>query len=168
MNKRYRVTSDYFFCFIAIPLLVRLFRISTASASDFEVYWYAIRAWLAGLPPYAQYSMSYPGLVFKYPPWLLPVFLPIGLFPLEVAKWIWTIAQVFAIAYTVRWARRQCRPLQTDRITAVLPTIIPMIVALMFWWMWLAHTEFGQIMVFILALGVGDWSTHAETVPRVE
>ena len=64
---------EIFFLGIGCILLVRLFRLSVDSASDFEVYWYAIRAWVAGQSPYAHYSPVYPGLVFKYPPWILPL-----------------------------------------------------------------------------------------------
>ena len=145
---------DLLFAAIAIPLLVRLLRISTQSASDFEVYWHAVRAWTTGLPPYAQYSTCYAGLVFKYPPWILPLFLPLVFLSLPAAKWVWTLLQVLAIGYTIYWARRQ-----------VARTWVALLVALMFWWMWLAHTEFGQIMVFLLALGVGIKPSQAVTNP---
>lgn len=137
---------------IGFVLLFRLFRLSVHSASGFEVYWYAIHAWLAGQSPYAQYSPVYQGLVFKYPPWILPLFLPFAWISLEVSKWIWTLAQFLCIFYSMAWLR--AKGLNLGLIC---------LVSLMFWWIWLAHTHFGQVMVFLMAFAL--WTQVETKVP---
>jgi hypothetical protein len=125
---------------LALGLLIRLYILSVPAASDFEVYWYAIHAWMKGQDPYAQYSPVFRGLVFKYPPWILPFFLPFAWMSLSASKVIWTTAQVAAIFYSVRWL-----------IKKNISPLLVLVVTLLYWWIWLAHAYFGQIMVFLLA-----------------
>ncbi len=134
---------EIFLLGIAIPLIFRLYKLSLDSASDFEVYWYAIHAWVSGQNPYAQYSTVYPGLVFKYPPWILPLFLPFAWLSLSASKWIWTTVQIICIFYSMNWLSR-----------CGISRRLVCFVSLIFWWMWLAHVHFGQIMVFLLAFAL--------------
>jgi hypothetical protein len=142
-KKTLRAVPDFVFILLGSALLVRLFKFSVPAASDFEVYWRAIHAWVEGKSPYAHYTQSYVGLVFKYPPWILPMFLPFAFLDLESSKWVWTIAQVLAIFYSMFWLVRH----------GVQQRVVSLI-SLMFWYMWFAHTYFGQITVFMLALGL--------------
>src|SRR4051794_22898358 len=56
---------------VILGLINRFIQLSVQAGSDFEVYWYAIHAWVAGNSPYVQYSSVYEGLFYKYPPWTL-------------------------------------------------------------------------------------------------
>src|SRR4051812_30296337 len=78
-------------------LLIRFFRLSVYACSDFEVYWYAVQAWVTGKSPYIQYSQVYEDLVYKYPPWTLALFLPFAKLDLQTSKWIWTLIECVGI-----------------------------------------------------------------------
>jgi hypothetical protein len=134
---------ELFFMLLGGALLIRLFSYSVPAATDFEVYWHAIHAWIEGKSPYGHYSSEYVGLVFKYPPWILPLFLPFAYFDLVTSKWIWTIAQTLAIFYALYWVVNRGVRLRA----AVL-------VSFLFWYIWFAHTYFGQITIFLLVCGL--------------
>lgn len=140
---------EFFFICLGIALLVRLFLYSIPAASDFEVYWHAIHAWIEGKSPYGHYSNEYVGLVFKYPPWILPLFLPFAKFDLSTSKWIWTIAQVVSIFYCMRWLIIQ----NTCRRVVILVTFL-------FWYIWFAHTFFGQFTIFMLVCGLWAYNPN--------
>jgi len=116
----------------------RLIHFAQASSQDFQVYWNAVRAWLAGRPPYA-YNPQDLGFVFKYPPWMLPLFAPFGFIPWEASKTIWILAQIAIIGYSVRWLIRNRVQWQVAIGTAFL-----------FWWIWLAHASAGQFTMALL------------------
>lgn len=69
--------------------------------NDFEVFWKAARNFHLGEP---IYSVARDGaMVFKYPPWSVPILWPLGWFSFYVAQWFWGIGQVVCIAYLMRW-----------------------------------------------------------------
>jgi hypothetical protein len=135
-----KLWPEFLFACTGLALLVRLYRLCAFTASDFEVYWYAVHAWVDGKSPYGLYSNVYNGLVYKYPPWSLAFFLPFAGLGMEISKVIWLSLQVLAIAYSARWL-----------ILCGIHRRIVFAMTLTFWWMWLAHAYFGQVMVFILA-----------------
>jgi len=128
---------------IILGLVNRFIQLSVQAGSDFEVYWYAIHAWVSGKSPYAQYSTVYEGLFYKYPPWTLVFFLPFALVGLVTSKWVWTILQVLAIFYCNYWVTQH-----------KVRWWIALSVSLMFWWMWLAHGIFGQVMLFLMVVAL--------------
>src|SRR4051794_39322505 len=91
---------EVLFALIAAALLVRMYRLSVPAGQDFEVYWKAAHAWVSGISPY-QYGPEDKGFVFKYPPWILPLFLPFSRLDFYTSKVIWTTAQVLAIVYSM-------------------------------------------------------------------
>jgi hypothetical protein len=123
---------------LALGALKRTFQDSFAYSEDFQVYWKAANAWLDGRNPYA-YTVEDRGFVFKYPPWLLPLFLPIGLLSYASAKVAWYALSVGCIAYAIRWCVRQGVPARIAALTACL-----------FWWMFHAHLAAGQFTLLIL------------------
>ncbi|MBI4926062.1 MAG: hypothetical protein HY843_09075 [Bdellovibrio sp.] len=125
---------------------VRFFQIAIYHGHDFEVYWKAMHAWISGVSPY-HYTPEMVGFVFKYPPWLLPLFLPFSLASLYTARVFWATIQFFSIAYAFFWLIRE----GVAKRTAIL-------VLLLYWWIWIGHAYSGQITVFCLMVGL--WSAR--------
>lgn len=126
---------------IAVIASARLAWVSIvqSGAVDLHVYWKAVGIWLGGQSPYA-FTGNEGVLVFKYPPWTLPFFLPLKIFSFEAWHFLWVPLQLLGIHSAIRWViRAQVRP------------DIAYLSAALFWWIWLGHAQAGQIMIFILA-----------------
>lgn len=119
--------------------LVRMFRGAMGNSRDFQVYWEGVTAWLGGTNPYAIRPENI-GFVFKYPPWSLPLFIPIGIVGWEAAKVGWFIVELGCLALLVRWLIRH-----GVRRGVLLTTFG------MFWWLILAHVISGQFTLVTMA-----------------
>ncbi|OFZ20391.1 MAG: hypothetical protein A2X94_05245 [Bdellovibrionales bacterium GWB1_55_8] len=143
MEKRSRKTIERFgwgaLALISLLLAVRLVYFAFQVSQDFEVYWRAVRYWLAGESPYTIRPEDL-GFVFKYPPWMIPVLLPFGWMSWSVAKIVWALIEILLIGYS---ARRLLR-LGLSRKSVLWTTFL-------FWWIWLAHVTAGQITVALMA-----------------
>lgn len=130
----------------------RLFRAAWADSMDFHVYWKAAQAWAGhGLSPYL-YDASDRGFVFKYPPWILPFFLPFGFLSFEASKAIWALIGLFCIYYAVyRLVGFGVRP-KAAIISAAL-----------FWWIWLGHIYSGQFTLILMATAL--WAAPKDSSP---
>jgi hypothetical protein len=118
----------------------RLVHAGYVYSMDFAVYWRAAQSWAArGASPYL-YSASDQGFVFKYPPWILPVFFPLGFIPESAARLLWSVVELFCLGYSIRKLIR----LGVDARTTL-------VVAATFWWVWLAHFYAGQFTLLLLA-----------------
>jgi hypothetical protein len=115
---------------------------------DFLVYWRAVHAWVTGAAsPYAVIDAAIPGFVFKYPPWILPLFTPFGFMSAVVAKTLWSVLEFGALIYSIRKLAAMCsRPW------------IAVVSALCWWWLWQAQFWSGQITIFMLAMAI--WIAH--------
>lgn len=154
-NKWLGWWPEVFFGVICVLLIHRLFVYCLTTQSDYEVYWYAARAWLDGKAPYLRYNFSFPGLVFKYPPWILPFFIPLAWMSLQTSKFVWLIIQIASIGYSVWWTIKR----------GVNPRVAYS-VALMLWYNWFANAYFGQIMVVLLAICL--WSCESSFQRKVK
>jgi hypothetical protein len=124
------------FFFVAAVALVRT---TVAVSNDFRVFWAAADAVWNGTSPYDISTGQ--GMVFKYPPWILPVFMPFGLMPYEAAKWAWGLLEVLSLAASISWLiRRGADALVVFAVTAS------------FWGIWMVHALDGQITLFLLAI----------------
>jgi hypothetical protein len=123
---------------LALGALRRTFLDSQLNSEDFHVYWKAAHAWLTGANPYA-FTAADQGFVFKYPPWMLPLFFPIGVLSFETAKAAWFLVGVASVAYAIRWCVRQGASVRVASFTACL-----------FWWMFHAHFSAGQFTMVLL------------------
>ena len=131
-------------------LVARLFQKALADSGDFLVYWRAARAWLSGSgSPYGLLDPSAVGFTFKYPPWILPLFVPFGLLPFSVAKWMWAILELLCLIYSMK------RLAESGARIAVI-----FFVALCFWWIWQDHFWSGQLTIVMLAATL--WITPSE------
>jgi hypothetical protein len=128
------IAAAYRFCHVSIL---------KSGAVDLHVYWQAIQLWLSGVSPYAFQTAHDAILIYKYPPWTLPFFLPLAVGGFEFWHWMWSLLQIAGILYCVRWVVRTGASLHAAAITGFL-----------FWWIWLGHAQAGQISVFVLALAL--------------
>ncbi len=128
---------------------VSLVRSTVSQGTDFYVFWNAARLTLQGEPLYSIARDA--GMVFKYPPWLLPFFLPFGLLSVENAKWIWGMIEVLSLASIVRWLQVRLRIKPAIWFTALL----------IYWGLWIVHALDGQFSLMMLALALWAWSPQA-------
>jgi hypothetical protein len=140
---------DLLFAVLALGAIKRTFHDSQLNDEDFHVYWQAAHRWLTGTNPYA-FTAADQGFVFKYPPWLLPLFIPIGLLTFETARVVWYCVEWACIAYAILWCVRQ----------GAKPRLA-VFVAFVFWWMFHAHFSAGQFTLVMLVAAL--W-----TFPRPE
>jgi hypothetical protein len=75
--QKLKKTFIFLACFVGAVALVRD---TGAQGQDFEVFWRSARALFTGV---SVYDVARDGaMVFKYPPWVVPFFLPFAVFPL--------------------------------------------------------------------------------------
>jgi hypothetical protein len=110
--------SKYFLHFVLICVFVVLFRDTYYNGWDFEVFYHAAHAWIHGQSPYAPGRES--GFVYKYPPWILPLFIPFGYVSLETAKIIWGVSQCIFLALIFLWLRKVAQVSKTTLLITSL------------------------------------------------
>lgn len=129
--------------FVAIiAALTRLFRAAEADSQDFHVYYRAVNSWWNGTFPYLI-DPTDRGFVFKYPPWMLPLFLPFTWLGYEFSKAIWAAIETATLAYTVVWL-----------IRSGVSRTIALVTLGLFWYIWLAHYFAGQFTLILLFVGL--------------
>jgi hypothetical protein len=154
MKNSVRATSrllDALFLVLAAFAIRRTFHDAENYAEDFHVYWKAAHTWLAGGNPYA-FTAEDRGFVFKYPPWILPLFLPLGALEWEWARRVWFVTEILTIAYAIRWCVRNGAPRHLAAFVACL-----------FWWMFHAHLSAGQFTLILLQISL--WAYPADVRP---
>jgi hypothetical protein len=118
----------------------RFFRAAWVDSMDFTVYWKAAQNWLhSEVSPY-YYDEATRGFVFKYPPWILPLFAPLGFLSFETSRILWAVVEIGCLSYIVTWLRASGAG--WGPIVATLG---------MFWWIWLAHFFAGQFTLVLAA-----------------
>lgn len=113
---------------------------------DFQVFYRVAQRFWDGVRPYDQ--ITYGNMVFKYPPWILPAFLPLGLFNLWVAKLLWGIVEAVSLVAVV---------LKMHRGLGTLPKVRPWVQALFlltFFGLFGSHGMTGQITLTALAIAL--------------
>lgn len=133
--------------FLILAGIIRLFRAAEIDSQDFHVYWKTALAWFKGDFPY-QILPSDHGFVFKYPPWLIPVFAPLGWLGFEFSKGVWAMLELLAIGYSCQWLRKQGLRQGTTLAMVAL-----------FWYLWLAHLFAGQVTIFLLITALWAFSS---------
>jgi hypothetical protein len=119
---------------------VRLVRAGLSDSMDFNVYWRAAQTWAGhGHSPYL-FGPAERGFVFKYPPWILPLFFPLGFIGETASRALWAILELFCLGYSV-W----------KLIRFHVAPRVAVSVAFAFWWIWLAHFYAGQFTIFLMA-----------------
>jgi hypothetical protein len=134
--------SDFLLVAVCLAGAARLLWIGAHGGQDFEVYWKASKACFNGLSPYLIKPEDN-GFVFKYPPWILPLFFPFGLLTLPQADFAWSSLELLAVFLSVWQVARRCASPRAALWSALL-----------FWWIWLAHFAAGQFTLVLLAAGL--------------
>lgn len=131
--------SSHLFLLAVIALLFTWISIRTFHhGDDFEVFWQASRALFRGEPIYSVQIFG--NMVFKYPPWILPAFLPFAIFPLAAAKLLWGVTQGLCMVQVVHFLRK--RDVRSWLIALLL---------LAFGGILLVHALVGQVTLLLLS-----------------
>jgi len=121
------------------------------NGQDFTVFWTAARA---VLDHGTAYSVARDGfMTFKYPPWILPFFVPFGFFSLGAAKILWGLIEAISLLFVVRVCRAQGPQKKAYR------SII--IALLLFLPIWNVHGFDGQISIVLTAMMLFGWRQGA-------
>ena len=91
-------------------------------------------------------------MVFKYPPWILPVFIPFALFPLGVAKLLWALGELASIYWLGLWTYRAGARFWIVALTLVL-----------FWGVWAVHAMDGQADLLFLVASLAGGAAFVRT-----
>jgi hypothetical protein len=126
-----------FFCVAAIALT----RTGASGGHDLEVLWRAAKSVWEGGVVYADPSGS--PMVFKYPPWIATLLVPLGWIPLDLLKWIWGPFQILCLALVGFLLRRH----GMGRVSIYATLIV-------FWGIWAVNAIDGQVNLPILAFVV--------------
>lgn len=140
-------------CALALIGAVSLIRSTAAQGNDTEVYWRAARSLIDHQPIYNSGLNT--GMVFKYPPWIATLLLPLGYIPLQAAKWLWGILEVASLAAISVWSLRH---LQLNWQTVALGLALQ-------WGTWIIHALDGQIILPLLALTLALWPPQLLSPP---
>ena len=132
---------------------IALIRDTFYNGHDFEVFWRAGGDLLQGRDPYSLAHER--GMVFKYPPWSLPFFLPWSFLPLAVAKALWGVFQIGSLLAACLWLRKLGRS----------SWVSIFVVGVSFWGLWAVHALDGQIALLLLALALWLWPREPELSP---
>lgn len=137
-----RETAAKYLLWVGVAIFsVAMIRTTHANGIDFEVYWRAAQAFLSGQE---IYSLEREGpMIFKYPPWILPFFIPFGWLPLELGKLIWGFVQAGCLIYATAWLLRRG-----------ISVGICLLGVVAFSGLWTVHAFVGQITLCWLALGL--------------
>ncbi|MCM2277238.1 MAG: hypothetical protein NDJ89_04125 [Oligoflexia bacterium] len=134
---------------ISLVACARLVQAGWIDSMDFTVYWKAAQAWVSGGASPYEFAAADRGFVFKYPPYLLPALLPLGVLDFGAAKLLWCAVELGCLAYAFRWLLRAGVGFGAAVITTFL-----------FWWIWLGHFYAGQLTIVLLAAAL--WAVPAD------
>lgn len=115
-----------------------LVRTGRAYGHDFRVFWNAGHNLITGLPVYDVVRDG--AMTFKFPPWTVAGFMPLGLLPQNMAAWAWAGLQILCILWIGRWCILQGASRWSVYVCGLL-----------FWGVWVANTLDGQVNLPILA-----------------
>jgi hypothetical protein len=133
-------------CAVVLWIGVMLIARTISRGDDFLVFYRVAQRFWDGVRPYDQ--VTYGNMVFKYPPWILPFFLPFGFFDLTTAKTLWGFIEAISLVAIV---------VRLHRGFGGFPGVRPGIQAvflLSFFGLFGSHGMTGQITLVMLALAV--------------
>ena len=125
---------------------------------DVEVYRRAGVSLLTGADLYAVLTDPPQLLPFTYPPFAAILAIPLGMVPLSVAGWVWTLAQVAATFGIVWLAAYRLLPWETsDRAARWRPLVVAALTVPMLWLHPVADgIRFGQVNAFLVLAVLAD------------
>lgn len=131
---------------VVTVLSVVLISRTLSRGDDFLVFYRVAQRFWDGVRPYDQ--VTFGNMVFKYPPWILPAFLPFGFFDLWAAKLLWGIIEAVSLVAVVT---------KIHRGVSALPSVRPWIQTLFLvtlFGLFGSHGMTGQITLSILAIAL--------------
>jgi hypothetical protein len=135
-------------CAVVAWFAVMLISRTISRGDDFLVFYRVAQRFWDGVRPYDQ--VTYGNMVFKYPPWILPFFLPFGIFDLTTAKTFWGFIEAASfVAIVVRIHRG------FFGFPGVRPGVQAMFLLMLFA-LFGSHGMTGQITLLVLAIAL--WS----------
>jgi hypothetical protein len=148
-DAKLRRVGSIGFWIIVSALLVSITINTMEYGPDFLVYWKAVMAVFTGG---TAYSIQRDGIMtFKYPPWILPVFLPLGVLTVGSAKILWGILESCSLFWVICWCQQQGVKLRT--LLAVLILFVPILNV---------HALDGQASLLLTAICLFSWETFSK------
>ena len=129
--------------FLITSLVGILMWVNTArNGPDFTVYWKSVRLMMEGEP---LYSVARDGImVFKYPPWIAPFFIPFSLISFDAARIAWGALEFVSLFAVTGWLIRKMQ----------VSSWVASFAMLTFLGIWQVHAFNGQVSLPIAALSV--------------
>lgn len=141
-----RSAIRFFAAAAVIAACIAFFRDTLAQGQDFLVFYRATRAWLEGMPIYDLTRDG--GMIFKYPPWIVPFFFPYSLLNESAAKAAWSITQIISLFYVFYW----CKKTLSVRVETLFNAFF------LYWGIWVAHFLDGQVTLVFMACTMACFS----------
>lgn len=133
-------------CAVVAWFVIMLIARTISRGDDFIVFYRVAQRFWDGVRPYDQ--VTYGNMVFKYPPWTLPFFLPFGFVDLTTAKTLWGLVEASSLVAIV---------IRLHRGFGGLPGVRPGIQAIFLLMLFALvgnHGMTGQITLLVLALAL--------------
>lgn len=108
---------------------------------DARIFHDCTRALLEGRNPYTELIAT--GSPYKYPPWLIVVFIPWALFGETAFYWLWSLVLIASGVLIFRWVR--------DHGVRFAPAAWTFVA---FNWIWFHNARYGQITLLVTALSL--------------
>ena len=154
MNSKKEKTLNWvyglWFLLNAILVFI-LIRHTFFQGQDFEVFWRAGLNLRKGLPLYPLTNED--PMVFKYPPWFAPFFIPFSLLSLGSAKIIWGLIQGLSLL-----------GIQSVLYSWGVSRGVLLISLLVFWGIWMVHGLDGQVNLPLLYVLLFTWNHRSDAL----
>jgi hypothetical protein len=120
--------------------------------NDFAVFWQAGRNFATGHPLYHDYISGARPL--KYPPFAALVFVPLGLFPLQVAGALFSLLNLALWVAAVYLTRRIVAQTFPDRTSSLWPILLGVVLSAQFFLDNLHHAQMNEVIFVLVLLGI--------------
>ncbi len=120
--------------------------------NDFAVFWQAGRNFATGHPLYHDYV---PGArPLKYPPFAAMVFVPLGLFPLQVAGALFSLLNLALWVVAVPLTRGIVARTFPDRNPSIWPIVLGVVLSAQFFLDNFHHAQMNEVIFVLVLLGM--------------
>jgi hypothetical protein len=124
---------------LAVAAVVFYRTATIEGGGDLLIYWKIAGRVLEGGPTYLP-AADLPN-AYKYPPWVLPVFLPLAALPFETARAAWALVSIAAMIASFAWVVARLKASPWAAFAALAAT----------WGIWGSQFNHGQVGIPMLA-----------------
>lgn len=125
-----------------LAAFVAFYRDTVAQGQDFLVFYHAAKSGWLRQP---IYDLARDGaMIFKYPPWIIPFFLPYSFFNESVAKCAWAVTQLLSLIYLLFWCKKSFK----------ISLGMILLAFFLYWGIWVTHFLDGQVTLVFLAVSL--------------